>query len=218
MYEKISAVAKLLEDIKTKHSKLLQHAQSGITSLDVLRVIKQGTSGEAKQISDYIINGGRNLDMWNRSMSRLLETEAIEPSEKSMLLLTDLLYVVEGQFSAIVNLIVHNKIIKEHHDIWDEYQEKFVTSFKDIVRLRLHLKLEFLKRHGFDFLAETCPRGLRNAIAHQDFKIDEDGSIVLSDGKEKRFTQKELLEIIVIMNELSTLALDTWSNPEGVKP
>lgn len=80
------------------------------------------------------------------------------------------------------------------------------------MRLRLYLKLEFLRRHDFDFLAETCPKALRNAIAHQNFKIDEDSSIVISDGKEKRFTQKKLWDILVIMNELSTLALDTWSN------
>lgn len=117
MNDKFSAVLKLLEKIKAEHSELLESMQSAIKSLDVIGVIQQKTPGEAQQISDYIINGGRNTDLWNRSLSRFLEIENIEPPEKSMLLLTDLLYVVEGQFSAIVNLIVHNKIIKEHHDI-----------------------------------------------------------------------------------------------------
>lgn len=217
MNEKASAVMKLLEDIKTKYSGFLEETRGAIACLDVLRIIKQEKPEEAKRIADYIVNGEQNLDMWNRSMFKLSAIEKILPPEKSMLLLTNLLYVIEGPFSAIVNLIVHNRI-KEHHDIWDEYHEKFVTSFRDIVQLRLYLKLEFLKQHDFGALAEICPKELRNAIAHQGFKIDEEGAVILSYGTRKRFTQGELFEKIVIMNELSTVAFDTWSNQEGVKP
>lgn len=218
MNERASAVIKLLEEMKVRHADLLRKAQAAIAALDVVNVIKQKTPEDAEEISHYIISGGQNLQVWTRSLSRLLEIENIEPSEKSMLYITDLLYVVEGPFSGIVNLIVHNKIAEHHHDIWDEYHEKFATSFKEIVRLRLYLKLEFLKRHGFDFLTETCPRTLRNAIAHQSFRIEGDGSIVVSNGSEKSYSQREILDMIVIMNELSTLALDTWSNQEGAKP
>lgn len=77
----------------------------------------------------------------------------------------------------------------------------------------LHVKLKFLDIHDFSFLAEVCPKELRNAFAHQSFKINADGSILLSNGR--KVTQKEVCEKIVVVNELTKRAFDIIGNEEG---
>jgi hypothetical protein len=66
----------------------------------------------------------------------------------------------------------------------------------------------FLEIHGFDQIAKICPRGLRNAIAHQDFKIKEDGSILWHEGANQK--DSKLIEIVdqtSLLNDFSNLVL-----------
>ena len=52
-----------------------------------------------------------------------------------------------------------------------------VSRFKDLHRLNLLYKLEFLDAHKLSFVSKIVNRDLRNMIAHLSFTITEDGTI-----------------------------------------
>jgi len=54
---------------------------------------------------------------------------------------------------------------------------KHVTTHKELRKLDLAYKLDFLKKHKLEFFAKLINRELRNEIAHLKFKIDENGKI-----------------------------------------
>jgi hypothetical protein len=122
-----ASIEELKGKILAQNLALLQETKQKFASLNVLRTIEEKVRGEAAEIRDYIVNGTNNLDIWNRSIFRL-NIEKVDPQGRAILLLTNLLYVVEGPFSAIVNLAAHNKVIKEHHDIWVVCQSKMLNS------------------------------------------------------------------------------------------
>ena len=46
-------------------------------------------------------------------------------------------------------------------------------------------------------MSDICPREIRNAVAHQDFKIESNGTVYMIRGrKTKRFSNKDLIEKI----------------------
>jgi hypothetical protein len=55
---------------------------------------------------------------------------------------------------------------------------KFVKEYKELDKVSLFVKLQFLDKHGFGLLADAIDRDLRNCIAHIDIIVNEDGSIV----------------------------------------
>jgi hypothetical protein len=59
-----------------------------------------------------------------------------------------------------------------------------VSRFKDLHRLNLSYKLEFLDTHKLGFVSKIVNKNLRNMIAHLGFTITEDGTIRDSDNKE----------------------------------
>lgn len=52
-----------------------------------------------------------------------------------------------------------------------------VSTLKDLHKLNLSYKLEFLDAHEFDFVSKIVNRNLRNNIAHLNFTITGDGKI-----------------------------------------
>jgi len=124
--------------------------------------------------------------------------------------LTCLLYLIEGPLSFYLNVIIYSLILKEHHDLWDEIRQKFITSYDEISTINLSVKIKFLERHGFDFFKEICSRELRNVIAHQNFRIDLEGNVdIFKKGKIiKKIYLKEIylridniVKIIQIINK-----------------
>ena len=59
-----------------------------------------------------------------------------------------------------------------------------VSRLKDVHKLNLSYKLEFLDAHKLGFVSKIVNRNLRNMIAHLSFTITEDGTIRGSDNKE----------------------------------
>ena len=48
-------------------------------------------------------------------------------------------------FSFAINQIVYALMLKEHHDIWLERRQKFVSSFEELFLVDLYVKEKFLK-------------------------------------------------------------------------
>ena len=97
----------------------------------------------------------------------------------SLILLVTVFSFIEGGFTFWVNSCIYQLIRKGHHDLWDDLKQIFVSSFDDVAGIRLAVKLKFLKLHGLDFIDLFAHRRLRNAFAHQNYTIDDDGNVQL---------------------------------------
>ena len=83
-------------------------------------------------------------------------------------------------------------LIRNGHDLFDLLRKKYVKDLKDIGKVDVYTKLNFLEEHKFGLLRRPIDETLRNKIAHHDFIIDDSGK-VLVDNKEidvgERFNQ-----------------------------
>jgi hypothetical protein len=65
---------------------------------------------------------------------------------------------------------------------------KFVEKYEELYDVSLFVKLQFIEKHGFEFIADAFDRKLRNSIAHLGFIVNDDGSIV--DRKTEKVTKE----------------------------
>jgi hypothetical protein len=147
---------------------------------------------EINELYQYIERIAENYKSLEMIFNRIKKTP-LNPHEISTFMLMFILYINEGWLSLSTNYVIYALMLKEHHDIWSEHDHKFVSSFMGLFNIPLYIRLEFLSKHGYDFFSEICKRDLRNAIAHQKFKIESDGTVhVLEDGKRQSYTIKDL--------------------------
>jgi hypothetical protein len=125
-----------------------------------------------------------------------------------MFQLVNILLVIEGLFSGLVNLTIFSMIVNHHDDIWFEEQRRFVSSFEDLTDVALNVKMKFLEMHDFTLLSDICPRKIRNAVAYNDFTIDSDGAACIQGEK---FPLRRLTEIVVRMNRICAKMILEWS-------
>lgn len=103
-----------------------------------------------------------------------------KPEEQSRLLLNYYLLLVEGVYSAQVNLVCHllsnmgqpyrsSKSLSEHGSQ--------AGSIGLIEEDSLWNKLRYLEDSGFSFLVDACDRQLRNSVAHLDFIVFTNGCV-----------------------------------------
>lgn len=129
----------------------------------------------------------------------------------SLILLIVVFGLIEGSLTIWFNVCIYQLIRTGHHDIWDEIRQRFATTFDDISSIRLAVKLSFLERHGLDFIDQIANRELRNAFAHQNYSIDDQG-IVSIYRKQKivnTYSREDFLEIIKSLTKF--LELNTRS-------
>ena len=139
------------------------------------------------------------LDNFKNTQELIEKLSLSNPSKKehSTLIVLYSFIIIEGFFVYFINFLIYFLILQEHHDIWDPIKQKFVSNFEDIADLNLSQKLKFLKHHKIYDFSEVIRRDLRNCIAHQNYSIQEDGSIQLfKKGKKWEIvTQEELTKI-----------------------
>jgi len=92
--------------------------------------------------------------------------------------LINLLFMFEGILTLAINLFTIYIIETEHADLWSYRNNKYVSSIDDLTTVDLFHKIEFLKRHDYGFLEDLYPRSIRNAVAHTNYSINPDGSLV----------------------------------------
>lgn len=127
----------------------------------------------------------------------------------SILLLVAVFSFIEGGFTYWVNSCIYQLIRKGHHDLWDDLRQFFVSSFDNVAGVRLAVKLKFLKLHGLDFIDRFAHRDLRNAFAHQNYIIDNDGNVITYKGRNRGITYSvdELADILESLRKLMEVNL-----------
>jgi hypothetical protein len=197
----------------------MEEVKNRIIELDLQNALLKGISDPAK-IMRYLSNILNNDAILRSILLRHFDLNTAKPipmtdlslKEKSMLQLMNILFAVEGLLAGIVNLIIYALIVNKHDDIYNPYNHKFASSFEDIPDIELSVKLKFLAKHGFEFLSEICPRDIRNMVAHNDFIIQEDGTIERVKKGTSVYSREQLYDALLKMNEMIMMITDVWSN------
>lgn len=160
-----------------------------------------------EEIKKYRNQGNSNFIV-SKELLKRIPWSSIAPSEDALLKLIYILFLTEGPLSFYINCYCLGLILVGHHDMWSEEKQKFISSFEEIARMSLFIKLEFLERHGFKSFSKICPRKVRNAVAHYDFRIESEGTIVIEGQK---LTRRESANIIHNIAEMLNLLSKNFS-------
>jgi len=156
-----------------------KNIQSIILSREIIQSI---IINKIKQSSKYINQLKDISPIWNRLFDKVewLEQtpQKLSSQERSLWELIAILYYIEGPLNIIINYFIYSLILKGKK-IKIRQEKRYADSFDELHKIRLVDRLKFLKKNGFDFMSKICPRELRNAIAHMDFRIDSDGTVIL---------------------------------------
>ena len=180
-----------------------------IESLSISEVLEKHLDTPEKKA---IVVRTKQVAEFHRVYGKLLEKipwPKISASEESFLIVSYILFMTEGLLSFGMNVIIYALMLKEHHDIWSEWKNKFVSSYDELSEVRLSARLKFLERHGFGFFSEICPKDIRNAIAHMNFIIDSKGTIHLK-RPTKQYTKEELQKKIEDIVKMVSLFNEVW--------
>ncbi len=194
----------------------MEEIEKKIRELDVRKALLIGPSDQAMIIS-YLFNILENRRILDLTMLRHLNfqttvpTTNLSPKERCMLQLMNILFTVECTLAGIFNLAIYALIVNAHHDICTTHTHDFASSFEDIYDVDLSMKMKFLEKHGYGFLSGICPRRIRNAIAHNDFVIKEDGTVEITEKGKVTYSLAQLTEILQKMYSLITIIGDAWS-------
>jgi uncharacterized protein (UPF0335 family) len=127
------------------------------------------------------------------------------PKQKALLSLYFYLNLVEGACAENIQVIVF-LLIKNGHYIYDPRKMKYVETYRDLEKIDLYVKEQFLSAYGFGFCASVIDRELRNCIAHQDY-------VIFDDGKIKNLKTGQMIDIekkvhnVMMMNSLISMTL-----------
>ena len=142
---------------------------------------------EIEKLFEVSANVSRNMEywveIWNLSTSSAIN---LTPKQKSLQELFLYLVLSEGVFSELVQAIVFI-LMENHHDIYNPERMKFVENYEELDKVTLFVKLQFIRKHGFEFIADAIDRKLRNSIAHLEFIVKDDGNIF--DRKTRKITK-----------------------------
>lgn len=196
----------------------MEEVRKRIIELDLRNALLRGVSDRAK-IMRYLSNILDNAGILNSIMLRHFDLSTAKPipptdlslKERSMLQLMSILFTVEGLLAGIVNLTIYALIVNKHDDIFNSYNHEFASSFEDVLSIDLGVKLKFLEKHGFKFLSETCPRDIRNMVAHGGFIIQEDGTIESVKKERPLYSLAQLTLALQKMNDMIMMITDVWS-------
>jgi len=153
----------------------------------------------------------RHMEPVLHSVEEIEELAEVENMPKKKRLLIELFYYLgasEGVLSQIVQSIAFI-FMGDSHDIYDPQRMKFVKSYRDLDKVSLFVKLQFVEEHGFKYLTEVYDRKLRNCIAHLKFNLNDDGTITnkITGGK---IDEEILLEEIHKLSALGNIVLSSY--------
>jgi hypothetical protein len=150
----------------------------------------------SSQLNEAYKEVRRSLEYWREIW--VLATSKVSSKQKSLLELFMYLELSEGVFDELIQVITF-VLMSNHHDLYDPRTKVFLESYRELEGLDFYVKLQFIERHGFEFVSGAFDRKLRNCIAHLDFIINDDGTIV------KRKTGEKMGDIMAKMHYLGTL-------------
>jgi hypothetical protein len=184
----------------------LNEIDEKLSALDFRRVYRMDHPEETQIITEYAVRNQENFHVLTMLAVHLAQMQKrLEYPQLALIYLMEILYLVEGIVNYLMNLVIFTLILQEHHDLWFEDRHTFVSSFDDLFRVSMFVRETFLEQHGFGFFRELCNRELRNAIAHQNFKIEKNGDVFIL--KKRKIVKKlTYLHLLSVSNKIATNA------------
>ncbi|MDH5733666.1 MAG: hypothetical protein OEY88_07780 [Candidatus Bathyarchaeota archaeon] len=133
-----------------------------------------------KEVQSAISEVATNIERSNRYSDEIVDiimSKEVTPKQMSILGLMCYLTLSEGCFSEAIQLI-SSILIENHHDLYHTERMRFVRSYKELDKVSLFVKLQFVELHGFKFVTNAYNRKLRNCIAHLTYTVEDDGTIL----------------------------------------
>jgi len=173
-----------------------------------------------KIILSYIMKSQKfkkNLDSLN-NIWRYTDGPCLPEETQSILALTSYLYVVEGIYSLLLDVMIFNLIKTEDAEIVDRNGAK-VEEFEKMTNVYLSKKRKFLRCHEYSEVLNIINPDLRNAIAHHDFNIREDGMIVYTNTNKKQWcvSRQDIYDMIGRIKNFSGFVKYQRSNTIRIK-
>lgn len=183
-YESIEEQVRILEEFVPKLQK---------KSLDVLKLYGNFNKTYKKMV--YLHNFAINFDV-----------EMFKLQEITHLLIYEYLLLSEGIFAKQIDIICYLLV---ESGLKFEYEEKgkikYANSISRIQKSYLTNKLNFLEKNHFDLINKYYNNELRNAIAHINFDINNEGDVILKNKKisfdEMNKLIKNLLDLVVCITK-----------------
>jgi len=168
----------------------------------LLSLIDAGIRNDALiAVSEAYADINENIEYW-RSLWHLsndsIEFKVKNPREKAFLDLFLYQLLVEGISSKLIQLIAF-LLMEKDHDIYDSEKREFVKKYAHLSQISLHVKIQFIRKHGFILLTDFVDRNLRNSIAHMNVIVKEDGTIV------NKKTKQSVTNLDLKMNQLGSI-------------
>jgi hypothetical protein len=154
-------------------------------------------------INDYDCIGNLSKKLSNEITSR----------ERGLLDVSSELMFTEGFICNCFDFICY-LLVLDHHDLCDVVRKnKYVTNIEDIAKVSMSSKIGFLNQHGFKELTKYHDMEYRNAIAHHNFTIDDNGHLWIKG--EKVNVLSKIQNIYVLIGFFDSLfdVLDKESKP-----
>lgn len=98
--------------------------------------------------------------------------------EKTAAGLLAFLWVYEVEYGRCIDAFCY-LLTENEHDLF--FRQKYVHGLKEIGKVDVYTKLNFLKEHKFELLERKEEEEIRNKIAHHDFVIDNSGKVFIGE-------------------------------------
>jgi hypothetical protein len=170
-----------------------EEIEKRLDTLDVTCILTE----ENGRIDDSFHRCAANHSIWIKLQLKY-EGQHFSLEEFSLTYLMNFLFEIEGYLNLVMDFVVY-ALMKRHHDIWSDVNQSFISSFDEISLIPLSVKLKFLENHGFGFFSELCHRELRNAVTHQNCRLDSKGDVVYG----KKNTRLKMEDLAQINNNIS---------------
>ena len=112
----------------------------------------------------------------------------VSTRKKSLINVIYYLFFIEGIYSFNINMIIYYEICNKSQELIINYgknRNKKVTQFDDLNDVSLSNRLKFMRKRGYDDIADLCNVKIRNAIAHNDYYINGKGAFIIVSSREK---------------------------------
>ncbi len=153
-------------------------------------------------LEQLIERTNRNFDFFD--IVKLAYKAQAEPKAitalHTLLYLTQIELVGTGYVDMAILLLTAKGIDLHLEPDYEHRYTRHVASLEDLdsPSLTLNVKLDFLKVNGLSFFDKCIDRNLRNAIAHANFKIDDNGKFFQLTKRGKK--EVDMLEEILCFN------------------
>lgn len=175
------------------------------------------SKSDREQAQSNMIRSIRNtfdINKWFIEVNQSIKT----PKSKAFSHLIRAFYKIEGELAYWINFIVFYLVRLGHHDLWCPFNQKYVRSYTEVTEVSLRIKTRFLEDHGFDFIEDFAFRDIRNAIAHQEYLIRDNGEIEIYRNQKikKILTVEDLNQISSNISRLIGTTVKIWAETSGL--